>query len=335
MTTAIGDALTARTQTKRTRQRHAKRQAMKDQYVRIPIAWLYLANSDTATRKQWTDAERLSWCDARTRLALIQTAVMGNRTALERLQHIERTLRHAATQDGRRYRERYGSIPRKYLDAVCDGKHPVFGDPRSGWYRFAAYVALRSLTSSPNYQAMRASYAQIAALAHGMPTIAQAHVWCVGFDVSPNKALYRKTQRAIDAFVRAGMVLRIHQSGYRVPFYSYHIQSPETARAVAAASARAKAERKAARMLDKGDTPPSISDDDARAINEEASKYGWHDAALTDLSRDQLDAIAQVWERVAGRTYVQLSRASTTEQQRLRGKLHEVIGRHAIRSQIA
>lgn len=332
MITAIGDALTTPTQThtKRTLLRHTKRQGMKDKYVRIPIAWLYLANGEAMK----DNPERTLWCDAKTRTALIQAAAMGNPMALQHLHGIERTLRMAANERGERYRERYGSIPRKYLDAVCDGKHPVFGDPRSGWYRFAAYVALRSLTSSPNYQAMRASYAQIAALAHGMPTIAQAQTKVCGFDVSPNKALYRKTQRALDAFVHAGMVLRIHQSGYRVPFYSYRIQSPETARAVAAASARAKAARKAARMLDKGDALPNISDDDARAINEEASKYGWHDAALTDLSRDQLDAIAQVWERVAGRTYVQLSRASTAEQQRLRGKLREVIGRHALRSRI-
>ena len=305
------DARTSSTTNTKRRKAADANNAKAARYVRVPIAWLHGVSHDS--RPQQIQ-----------RIATIQEAVRGNEHALAKLNEITTSWERVHKR-----RTRYGSVAIDHIEALGNGTHDVWGDKRTAWARFATYVALRALTSHPKRHAVRASYAQIAALAHGVPKIAIAEA--IGIDLAPHHATYRRTQRAIKAFTDSRLVLQWRQAGYRTAFYSYRINSPEIAKAIAADLARAKVERRKGRMmLDAVRAFERITDEQAERIEADVSPHGWHDAALTGLSAEQIEALAKDRQRIGGRTYVMLTRTNDTDRRRARSKLIEAVGRHTM-----
>jgi hypothetical protein len=278
-------------------------------YTSVSIAWLDCAAGDEHQR-----------------LALIQRAARKDSQALAALDAIT-----AQWEAKHGKRARYGSIPLAALDAVGNGAHEVFGNRRSSWQRFATYVALRAVTSHRKYQVMRASYAQIGALSLGFPTIAAAVA--AGVDMSAQHSIYRKVQRSIRAFARAGMVLQWQQQGYRTCFYSYRISDATAMQGISAELASNKRNIRMVRELiaDVSNQPNAvIAADDAATVYSQVKALGWHDTALLDIPQSAVAGLVTATERIAGRKYVRLSRCSATELQHSRNQLHSIVGRYVL-----
>lgn len=280
------------------------RKRMADNYVSIPIPWLWdvqgreLERLDIIQRALRKDSAALAWLDALT----------------YRWQSL-----HGA-------RIRYGSIQRDMLTTLCNGSHDVFGSRRVAWHRFATWVALRAITSHPKHLATRASYQHIAALSMGYPTCAAAQR--DGVDLTAQHSHYRRVQRSVAAFRTAGMVLVWQQKGYRTNWYSYLVTNPEHAHGIAKQQAEDKRNRQTLRKLiaDTTGAPLTISTTAAIGIYNEVQDFGWHDTALRAIPTG---AHITTTERVGGRTYVRLSRCNATELERERSRLHAIIGRYA------
>jgi len=291
------------------------------------------ARKGGAPHREHYFAVHVAWLDCpehgRTqRLALIQRAARKEPDALRALDAVTQ-----AWEAKHGKRTRFGSIQLSHLDSVGNGTSDVFGNKRVAWQRFAVWVALRALTSSPKFQATRASIRQIAALANGFPTIAAATA--DGLTIETNHAEYRRTQRAIGAFMRANMVLSFRTKGYRTAWYSYRLSTPEMPRAIALEQAEQKRTVRVVRELIadiETHATKRLTNEDAAAIYDEVKPHGWHDVDL--LSPEMRQAIAgnvKFTRTMAGRTYVRLTKSSAAELEREHRALIATVGRHVMR----
>ena len=277
-------------------------------YFAVHIAWLDCADADRTRR-----------------LAQIQRAARGEATAAAELAKVTEAWQ---ARHGRR--TRFAGVLKSHIDTIGNGCHEVWGDRRTAWHRFASYVALRAVTSRSDRAATRASYAQIAALALGFPTIAAAME--AGHDLTPNRAMYRRTQRAVRACAAAGLVMQWRQKGFRSCWYSYRVSTPDVPRAIAEQQAANKRNLRAVReLIAETATPPRrIEPSQAAAIYTDVRALGWHDVDLITLPRESYAHAVTATERIGGRQYVRLTRGTATEFQTARAGLHNAIGRHVL-----
>jgi len=290
----------------------AKRQReIASQYFAVHIAWLDCPEHGRTQR-----------------LALIQRAARKEPDAIRALDAVTK-----AWEAKHGTRTRFGSMQLAHVDTVGNGTSDVFGNTRVAWQRFATWTALRALTSSPKYQAARASIRQITALAHGFPTIAAAQA--AGLTIETNHGEYRRTQRALRAFMAANMVLSFRTTGYRTAWYSYRLSTPEIPKAIAREQAEQKRTVRVVRELIadvEAHATRRLTNEDAAAIYDEVKAHGWHDVDL--LAPEMRKAIAgsvQFTRTMAGRTYIRLTRSSAAELERQQRALIVAVGRHVMR----
>ena len=281
------------------------RKKMAAEYVSIPIAWLYDAHGSEQQHQ---------------RLQLIVSALDKDSNALAQL---DRVTHDYVSRFGSKLR--YGSIRRDTLATLTNGSHEVFGSRRVAWHRFASWVALRAITSHAKYKAVRASYQHIAALSLGFPTITAAIN--SGYDLSPNRAIYRRVQRSVSAFRTARMVLAWQQKGYRANWYSYLLSDPNAAYEIASQRAHDKANRQHTQKLIRraASVPITITQTAAVAIYNDVQSMGWHDTALRQIP---VGVHVTATERIGNREYVMLTRCNATDLTTVRARLHAVIGKH-------
>lgn len=278
-------------------------------YFAVHVAWLQCQEHERAHR-----------------LACIQSAARGEAGAIKTLAMVTESWE---AKHGRR--TRFAGILKSHIDTIGNGVHEVWGDRRNAWNRFAGYVALRAVASHKAYAAMRASYAQIAALSLGFPTVAAA--MDAGHDLTANRGLYRRTQRTVKAIAAAGLVLRWKQSGYRTLWYSFRLATPDVPKAIAREQAATKQNLKLVRELiaDVSPTAQRIEPSQAAAIYTDVRALGWHDAELITLPREAYAHAVTATEFIGGRRYVRLTRCNATEYQRAKAGLHNAVGRHVLR----
>ncbi len=314
MIQALANALDSMRSTGRRRDKRRRKQTA---YFAVQIAWLHNVT---------TEPERLG------RLALIANAARGDAKARDALAAITERWQ---SQYGRR--SRFGSVQVSHIDAAYNGTSDVFGDRRTAWLRFATWVALRAATQHGKRQAMRASYSQVTALAHGYATIADATA--AGLDTTPQRSAARRTERSIKAFAAANMVLQWRGAGFRTCFYSYRLANPETPRAIAAEQNQRKQLAKAGRaILDATPATPApviTEATEAQRLYDELRPLGWHDRELVDVPAATLASIVTDTQRIAGRNYVRLSRyASETDRQTQRAKAAAIVGQYFARRDV-
>lgn len=296
---------TLQTVARDTKQQRAK----KAHYFAVQIAWL--------------DCPEDSRLD---RLQLIQRASRADTAALRALDEITRLW-----QSKHGTRSRYGSVQRSHIDSVCNGSAEVFGCARSGWQRFASWVALRAITSSKRYQAARASIKHVAALAHGMPTVAAAIA--NGVDLTANHGAYRRTQRALRMFAAHNMVKQWRASGWRTNWYSYRLSTPHIPEAIVTAQAQRKRNIAIVKTLIADvESQRALTASEAAEVYGKVKPSGWHDIALVpEAMRTSIAPNIKYSKTVGGRQYVRLTLCSPTELRQAENLLLSTVGGYVMR----